>query len=374
MKIGITCYPTYGGSGVVATELGKELAERGNEVHFISYALPYRLNTISSHLYFHEVEVLKYPLFEYPPYSLSLASKMAEVINFQKLDIMHVHYAIPHATSAYLARQMMVTNPFKFVTTLHGTDITLLGSDPSFFTITKFSIEQSSGITAVSEFLKNKTKEVFKIEKDIEVIPNFVPFKLDNIKFDKKLRRSFADDDEYIITHISNFRPLKRITDIIPIAKKLSKKLKIKILMVGDGPERYLAEEQCRKENLCPQVLFLGKQENISELLSISNLTLIPSSSESFGLVALESMACGIPCISTNVGGLPEVNRNGETGITVDVGDIDGFADAILNILSDKELAHKMGENGKEIARTMFSTEVIIPKYVQYYEKILSEK
>jgi N-acetyl-alpha-D-glucosaminyl L-malate synthase BshA len=216
--------------------------------------------------------------------------------------------------------------------------------------------------------------EVFNIRKDIEVIPNFVPFKLDNIRFDNKLRRSFADDDEFIITHISNFRPLKRITDIIPIAKKLSKKIKFKILMVGDGPERYLAEEQCRKENLCPQVLFLGKQENISELLSISSLTLIPSSSESFGLVALESMACGIPCISTNAGGLPEVNRNGETGITIDVGDIDGFAEAILNILSDKELAQKMGENGKEIARALFSAEIIIPKYVQYYEKILSEK
>jgi N-acetyl-alpha-D-glucosaminyl L-malate synthase BshA len=374
MKIGITCYPTYGGSGVVATELGKELAKRGNEVHFIAYALPYRLSTVSPQLFFHEVEVLKYPLFEYPPYSLSLASKMAEVINFQKLDIMHVHYAIPHATSAYLARQMMDTNPFKFVTTLHGTDITLLGSDPSFFKITKFSIEQSSGITAVSKFLKDKTMEVFNIGKDIEVIPNFVPFKFDNIKFDKKIRRCFADDDEYIITHISNFRPLKRITDIIPIAKKLSKKIKIKVLMVGDGPERYLAEEQCRKENLCPQVLFLGKQENISELLSISNLSLIPSASESFGLVALESMACGIPCISTNAGGLPEVNRNGETGITVDVGDIDGFADAILNILSDKELAKRMGKNGREIARTLYSAEVIVPKYIQYYEKILSEK
>jgi N-acetyl-alpha-D-glucosaminyl L-malate synthase BshA len=216
--------------------------------------------------------------------------------------------------------------------------------------------------------------EVFNIGKDIEVIPNFVPFKFDNIKFDKKIRRCFADDDEYIITHISNFRPLKRITDIIPIAKKLSKKIKIKVLMVGDGPERYLAEEQCRKENLCPQVLFLGKQENISELLSISNLSLIPSASESFGLVALESMACGIPCISTNAGGLPEVNRNGETGITVDVGDIDGFADAILNILSDKELAKRMGKNGREIARTLYSAEVIIPKYIQYYEKILSEK
>ncbi len=374
MKIGITCYPTYGGSGVVATELGKDLAKRGHEVHFIAYALPYRLSTVSPQLFFHEVEVLKYPLFEYPPYSLSLASKMAEVINFQKLDIMHVHYAIPHATSAYLARQMMDTNPFKFVTTLHGTDITLLGSDPSFFKITRFSIEQSSGITAVSKFLKDKTMEVFNIGKDIEVIPNFVPFKFDNIKFDKKIRRCFANDDEYIITHISNFRPLKRITDIIPIVKKISKKLKIKILMVGDGPERYLAEEQCRKENLCPQVLFLGKQENISELLSISDLSLIPSASESFGLVALESMACGTPCISTNAGGLPEVNRNGETGITVDVGDIDGFADAILNILSDKERAKKMGKNGREIARTFYSAEVIIPKYIHYYEKILSEK
>lgn len=373
MKIGITCYPTYGGSGVVATELGKKLAEQGNEVHFISYALPYRLQSFSSQLYFHEVEVLHYPLFEYPPYSLSLASKMAEVIEFQKLDIMHVHYAIPHATSAYLARQMLKDINLKFITTLHGTDITLLGSDPSFFKITKFSIEESSGVTAVSEFLKEKTIEVFNPDKHIEVIPNFVPFGTDQIKPDKNIRSCFAEDDERILIHISNFRPLKRVIDIVPILKILTKNFKIKMLMVGDGPDRYKAEEQCREENLCDRVLFLGKQDNIAELLSISDVALIPSASESFGLVALEAMACGIPCVSTNAGGLPEVNQNGTTGYTIDIGDIDGFAKAITEILSDRALAKRMGESGKELATTVFSSEVIVPKYLRYYEKILSE-
>lgn len=373
MKIGITCYPTYGGSGVVATELGKQLAEMGNEVHFISYALPYRLNSFSSQLYFHEVEVLQYPLFEYPPYSLSLASKMAEIIEFQKLDIMHVHYAIPHATSAYLAKQMLEHIELKFVTTLHGTDITLLGSDPSFFKITKFSIEESTGVTAVSQFLRKKTIEVFNSDKPIEVIPNFVPFDMDQIKPDKNIRGCFAEEDERILIHISNFRPLKRVTDIVPILKGLEKKFKIKMLMVGDGPDRYKAEEQCRKENLCDRVLFLGKQDNISELLSISDVAIIPSESESFGLVALEAMACGTPCVSTNAGGLPEVNQHGDTGFTVNVGDIDGFVQSITEILSDKQLAKKMGQKGIELATSVFSSDIIIPKYLNYYEKILSE-
>ena len=373
MKIGITCYPTYGGSGVVATELGKKLAEMGNEVHFISYALPYRLNSFSSQLFYHEVEVLHYPLFEYPPYSLSLASKMAEVIESQDLDIMHVHYAIPHATSAYLAKQMIPNRDLKYVTTLHGTDITLLGSDPSFFKITKFSIENSSGITAVSKFLRDKTIEVFDTKKEIEVIHNFVPFDMQNLEINPELRRCYANDDEYIITHISNFRPLKRVTDIVPILKKINDNLKVKILMVGDGPERYKTEEQCRTEQLCHKVVFLGKQENISELLSISDVVLIPSASESFGLVALEAMACGIPCVSTNAGGLPEVNINGKTGFTREVGDIEGLAQALNTILSDRELAEKMGKNGKDRALNKFSAEIIIPKYIQYYEKILSE-
>jgi N-acetyl-alpha-D-glucosaminyl L-malate synthase BshA len=371
MKIGITCYPTYGGSGVVATELGKMLADMGNEVHFISYALPYRLNSFSSQLFYHEVDVLQYPLFEYPPYSLSLASKMADVIEYQNLDIMHVHYAIPHATSAYLAKQLMPKKDLKYVTTLHGTDITLLGGDPSFYKITKFSIEESSGITAVSEFLRNKTIEVFNTEKEIEVIPNFVPFDIKKIENKPELRQCYANDDEFIITHISNFRSLKRVTDIVPIIKKVLKKHKVKMLMVGDGPERFKTEEQCRQENICENVFFLGKQENISDLLSISNTVLIPSASESFGLVALEALACGIPCVSTNAGGLPEVNQNGITGFTKEVGDIEGLADAISTILSDQNLAKKMGIAGKEIALNNFSAEKIIPKYLQFYEKIL---
>jgi N-acetyl-alpha-D-glucosaminyl L-malate synthase BshA len=373
MKIGITCYPTYGGSGVVATELGKRLAEMGHEIHFVSYALPYRLNTFTTQVYFHEVEVANYPLFEYPPYSLALASKMAEVIEFQQLDIMHVHYAIPHATSAYLARQMMAEKKFKYITTLHGTDITLLGSDPSFFKITKFSIEQSSGVTAVSRFLRDKTIEVFAPRNEIEIIPNFVPFDIDKIKINKELRRCFAGDDEKIIIHISNFRPVKRITDIIPIAKKLSKNFKIKVLMVGDGPERYKAEEQCRNEHLCDKVFFLGKQENIIELLAMSDISLIPSETESFGLVALEAMACGVPCVSTNAGGLPEVNINGESGYTVNVGDLNGFCEAISTILANKKLARRMGQQGRAIAAESFSAEKIIPKYLDYYKKILSE-
>lgn len=372
MKIGITCYPTYGGSGVVATELGKMLAEMGNEVHFISYALPYRLNSFSSQLFYHEVKVLQYPLFEYPPYSLSLASKMAEVIDYQNLDIMHVHYAIPHATSAYLAKQMMPKKNLKYVTTLHGTDITLLGSDPSFYKITKFSIEESSGITAVSHFLREKTIEVFKTKNNIEVIPNFVPFDINQIEHKPDVRESLAKDNEFVVTHISNFRPLKRVTDIVPILKKvIDKNIKIKMLMVGDGPERYKMEEQCRSENLCDSVLFLGKQENISDLLSISDAVLIPSETESFGLVALEALACGVPCVSTNVGGLPEVNQNGVTGFTNDVGDISGMAQSLITILTDRDLSKKMGNAGKDRASNNFSAEIIVPKYIQYYEKIL---
>jgi N-acetyl-alpha-D-glucosaminyl L-malate synthase BshA len=371
MKIGITCYPTYGGSGVVATELGKILADMGNEVHFISYALPYRLNSFSSQLFYHEVEVLQYPLFEYPPYSLSLASKMAEVIEYQNLDIMHVHYAIPHAASAYLAKQMLPKSDLKYVTTLHGTDITLLGGDPSFFKITKFSIEESSGITAVSKFLRDKTYDVFDTSCEIEVIPNFVPFDITKIKNKPELRECFAKNDEYIITHISNFRPLKRVTDIVPILKKVIGDFKVKMLMVGDGPERSKMEEQCRSERLCDNVIFMGKQENISDILSITDIVLIPSETESFGLVALESLACGIPCVSTNAGGLPEVNRNGETGFTRDVGDIGGLAEAILTILSDRELAKKMGKTGRQIALNNFAADIIVPKYIEYYEKVL---
>jgi len=372
MKIGITCYPTYGGSGVVATELGKRLAEICHEVHFISYALPYRLSTFTSNIFFHEVDILHYPLFEYPPYSLSLAAKMVEVIEYHELDLLHVHYAIPHATSAYLARQMLQGKNFKFITTLHGTDITLLGSDPSFYKITKFSIEQSSGITAVSDFLKIETEKVFNINKEIEIIPNFIPFKIIWPEKKAELRKNFAQDDEAIITHISNFRPLKRVTDIIPIIKRVLPHKKVKVLMVGDGPDRYTAEEQCRNEGICDHFIFLGKQENIREILAITDISLFPSSSESFGLASLESMAYGIPVITSNAGGFVEVNQHGITGYTINVGDVDAFADAIINLLSDKQLLERMGKNGAQLAQDKFSAEKIVPMYVNYYEKILS--
>jgi len=371
MKIGITCYPTYGGSGVVATELGKKLAELGHEIHFISYALPYRLQAFTTNIFFHEVEVLHYPLFEYPPYSLSLASKMAEIIEYQNLDLLHVHYAIPHATSAFLARQLLESRDIKVITTLHGTDITLLGSDPSFFKITKFSIEQSDGVTAVSKFLQKETKDVFDIRKHIEVIPNFIPIEISTPINRNELRQRFAGPDEKIITHISNFRPLKRISDIVPIAERVLKKHKIKVLMVGDGPERFHAEEQARKANICDRVVFLGKQENIKEILSITDIALFPSASESFGLAALESMAFGIPVVSSNAGGLTEVNQNGLTGYTLRIGDIQAFVDSLNDILDDPQKAHTMGRAAQKFARDHYAPEIVIPHYLRYYESII---
>lgn len=372
MKIGITCYPTYGGSGVVATELGKKLAASGHEVHFISYALPYRLNEFTSNIYFHEVEVLKYPLFEYPPYSLSLASKMAEVIEYQKLDLLHVHYAIPHATSAYLAKQLINNDSFKIITTLHGTDITLLGSDPSFFKITKFSIEQSDGITAVSKFLKNETQTVFNVHNNIKVIPNFIPLNLGEPEKLPEIRKRFALDDEYIVSHISNFRPLKRVTDIISIIEKVLENNKVKLLMIGDGPERFKAEELCRKKGLCEKIFFLGKQENIHDLLCITDLFILPSETESFGLAVLEAMAFGIPCVTSNAGGLMELNKDGITGNTLPIGDIDGFAKAINRLLNDEDLLIKFGKNAKEFAESNFACSKIVPKYIKFYESVLN--
>jgi N-acetyl-alpha-D-glucosaminyl L-malate synthase BshA len=374
MKIGITCYPTYGGSGVVATELGKKLANLGNEVHFISYALPYRLNEFTTNIFFHEVEVLKYPLFEYPPYSLSLASKMAEIIAYQKLDLLHVHYAIPHATSAYLAKQLIQNDSFKIITTLHGTDITLLGNDPSFFKITKFSIEKSDGVTAVSEFLKSETHNVFNIKNPIQVIPNFIPLNLGEPEKLPDVRKRFADEDEYIISHISNFRPLKRVTDIIPIIKNVLKKEKVKVLMIGDGPERYKAEELSRQQNLSDKIYFLGKQENIHDLLCITDLFLLPSETESFGLAVLEAMAFGIPCITSNAGGLVELNLDSHTGFTLPVGDIEAFADSILKLLFDEKLYHTMGKNAKDFAVNNFACSKIVPEYINFYNSVLNEK
>jgi N-acetyl-alpha-D-glucosaminyl L-malate synthase BshA len=373
MKIGITCYPTYGGSGVVATELGIKLAEIGHEVHFISYALPYRLRGFTSNIFFHEVEVVRYPLFEYPPYSLSLATTMAEVIEHQQLDLLHVHYAIPHATSAFLAKQMLGDSSIRIITTLHGTDITLIGSDPSFLPITRFSIDQSNGVTAVSDFLRAETEKVFGITKPIEVIPNFVPFKILERVPDLMVRRRFAQDNELLLTHISNFRPLKRVHEIVEVVKNFKDKHKLKVLMVGDGPERYRVEEECRRENLCDRVIFLGKQEEIQQILSISDIFILPSETESFGLAALEAMAFSVPCITSNAGGLPEVNIHGQTGFTIEVGDIAGYTAALEELVNNDELRLKMGNNAHEVAQGNFSFQRIIPQYVDYYKRILSE-
>ena len=373
MKIGITCYPTYGGSGVVATELGMKLATMGHKVHFISYALPYRLSNFTTNVFFHEVDVLQYPLFEYPPYSLSLAHKMAEVIEFEELDILHVHYAIPHATSAHLAKQIIEQKDFKFVTTLHGTDITLIGSDPSYLKIVKFSIEKSDGVTAVSKYLADKTYETFKVKNEIEVIPNFVPDKFLELNF-KERDYCFKRNNEIILTHISNFRPLKRVNDLVFVVEKLVKKnYNVRLLMVGDGPDRARMEMLCREQGMSNHITFLGKQENVETVLSSTDIFLLPSAEESFGLAVLEALACGVPCITTNAGGLKEVNIHGETGFTVDVGDIDAFAHYIETIVADRKLAKRLSANAREMAQSKFASDKIVPHYLDYYNKILSK-
>ena len=373
MKIGITCYPTYGGSGVVATELGMKLATMGHEIHFIAYALPYRLSNFTTKVFFHEVDVLQYPLFEYPPYSLSLAHKMAEVIEFEKLDILHVHYAIPHATSAFLAKQILEDKGFKFVTTLHGTDITLIGSDPSYLKIVKFSIEKSDGVTAVSKYLAEETYKIFNVSNHIEVIPNFVPDKFLELSAEKRELPYFRQNDEIILTHISNFRPLKRVMDLVYVVERLVRKNhKIRLLMVGDGPDRSKMEQLCRDKDLCDYITFLGKQENVEDVLACTDIFVLPSAEESFGLALLEAMACGVPCVSTNAGGLPEVNIDGETGFTVDVGDTEAFAERIELLIKDKETRKRLSKNARELAETKYNSNRIVPYYIDYYKKVLS--
>jgi len=371
MKIGITCYPTYGGSGVVATELGMKLATMGHSVHFIAYALPYRLSNFTGNVFFHEVDVLRYPLFEYPPYSLSLAHKMAEVIEFEKLDILHVHYAIPHATSAFLAKEIIEDKNFKFITTLHGTDITLIGADPSYKKMVEFSIEKSDGVTAVSQYLTDKTYDTFNIKKEIVTIPNFVPDKFLEINTALNKSSCFRKNDEFILTHISNFRPVKRVMDLVYVMEKLVPKYNVRLLMVGDGPDRSRMELLCREKGLCDKITFLGKQENVEDVLVRSDLFLLPSAEESFGLVILEAFACGVPCITSNVGGIPEVNVNNETGYTVDPGDINAFAERIEILIKDRDLYKNFSKNAFDMARNKFNSDSIVPKYVDYYNKIL---
>src|SRR5262245_41306621 len=348
MKIGITCYPTYGGSGVVATELGKELASRDHDVHFISYALPIRL-TMTYHVYFHEVEVLTYPLFEYPPYDLVLATKMAEVMTRFELDILHVHYAIPHSISAYLAKKM-TDRVVPFVTTLHGTDITLVGNDRSYLPITRFGIEQSDAVTAVSHYLKQRTVDEFQIRRAITVIPNFVNCDVYSRSTDHSLRQRFAKDNEAIFIHISNFRPVKRIDDVIAVFASVRRECPAKLLLVGDGPDRPKAEWLAQNQGVSQDVLFLGKQSDMAPFLSVADVLLLPSEIGYFGLVAVGAMACEVPVIATCLGGIPEVVEHEEDGFLFGVGDIKGMAEAGLKLVRNPQLRQEMGKAARQHA------------------------
>ena len=373
MKIGITCYPTYGGSGVIATELGKELALRGHEVHFISYALPFRLSGYIENIVFHEVEMSSYPLFEFPLYSLALASKMVEVADFEDLDLLHVHYAIPHATSAFLAKQMIKSKKdLKIITTLHGTDITLVGLEPSFLPLVKFSIEQSDGVTTVSRFLKEKTITNYSCEIPIDVIPNFIDSDLYKPDGKTTFRENIAPNGEKVLVHTSNFRPVKRVPDTIKILKKVIEDIPTKLILVGDGPDRSECERLCRQLDLCDQVKFLGKQEGLVEILNSADLFLIPSQSESFGLAALEAMACGLPVISSSVGGLPELISHNETGFIAEIGDVDRMAKYVVDLLNNDKKYKLFSKNARDRAVNKFDKSKIIPIYEKHYQTILN--
>ena len=373
MKIGIVCYPTFGGSGVLATELGMALSAKGHEVHFISYKQPVRLN-FHPNIYYHEVAVTNYPLFDFPPYETALTSAMVNVIMNHQLDLLHVHYAIPHASAAYFARQILKKQgrDIPYITTLHGTDITLVGKDQTYAPVVTFSINESDAITAVSENLREETFRSFSIEKEIQVIPNFVDTHRFHQTDKEHFKKMLAPNGERILAHVSNFRKVKRVEDVIHVFKKVHEKIPSKLLMIGDGPERQHAEEMCRHSDICDDVRFLGKQEQMDEILSISDLFILPSQYESFGLSALEAMACRVPVISTNVGGLPEINVNGETGYLSDVGDIDDMATHALHILGDD----KVLETFKDAAfahASKFEKQNVIPIYEQLYNDVLKE-
>ncbi|MEL6560627.1 MAG: N-acetyl-alpha-D-glucosaminyl L-malate synthase BshA [Bacteroidota bacterium] len=371
MKIGIVCYPTYGGSGVVATELGKALAKEGHEIHFITYSQPTRLDFFSENLYYHEVNIKSYPLFEYPPYELALASKMVDVTEHEKLDILHVHYAIPHASAAYMAKQILQTKniTIPFITTLHGTDITLVGKDPSYEPVVTFSINQSDGVTAVSADLKNDTVNLFDIKKEIEVIPNFID--LSRFKKQKKehFKKAICPNDEKLVVHTSNFRKVKRVEDVIEMFCKISKQIPVKLLLVGDGPERNRMEQLGREMCQCDDIRFLGKLEAVEEVLSVSDLFVMPSEKESFGLAALEAMACEVPVISSNAGGLPELNINGQSGYVCNIGDVDDMAAKALHILDDANL-NQFKKGALDRAKD-FEVSKILPQYEKMYNEVI---
>ena len=373
MRIGITCYPTYGGSGVVATELGQELAARGHDIHFISYAPPIRMNPNDPHIHFHEVEVASYPLFDHPPYTLALATKMLEVFEAESLDILHVHYAIPHSVSAMLARSMAAPRRLPFVTTLHGTDITLVGSNRSYLPITRFSIEQSDGVTAISDYLLKQTLKEFDIKRPIEVIPNFVNCDLYTRTPNEAQRAQWAPNGEPILMHLSNFRPVKCLTNVVEIFAIVRAKMPSKLVLIGDGPDRGAAEYLVRKKRLQKDVFFLGKQNAVYEKLSSADLFLLPSQLESFGLAALEAMACEVPVVATNVGGIPEVVQHAVDGYLVEPGDVKAAGAYAIEILSRADRGREMGHQARINAKSKFCANDVIPRYEQYYQRVLSE-
>lgn len=378
MKIGITCYPTYGGSGVVATELGIELAAKGHEIHFITYSQPFRLTGRERGILYHEVLVSNYPLFEYPPYDLALATRMAEVAEYYELDLLHVHYAIPHSVSALLARQMLAARGrhLPFVTTLHGTDITLVGLDRSYLPVTRFAIEESDGVTSISHYLREKTIQDFGVERQIEVIPNFVncDFYTPAPETREELRKRFAPNGEKLLLHLSNFRPVKRVLDAIEIFSRVVSRVPARLLLVGDGPDRGAAEWLAHSKGIHKDIDFLGKQDSVNELLPAADLLLMPSEMESFGLVALEGMACQVPTIGTKVGGVPELIDDGITGCLFPVGAVEKMADAAVDLLSSPARLEQMGKAARKTAQDRFCTTRIIPLYEKYYEEVLNTR
>lgn len=357
----------------MATEMGKELAARGHEIHFISYAVPIKLSSTTENIHFHEVEMLNYPLFEHPPYALALATKMQEVAILAELDLLHVHYAIPHSVSAYLAKEMLRPRQLPVITTLHGTDITLVGNDRSYLPITRFSIEKSDGVTAVSSYLRELTFREFEIKRPIEMIPNFVNCDLFRRSDNAQLKNKYAARGERILTHVSNFRPVKRVTDVVEIFDHVQARIPARLLMVGDGPDRSNAEWLVRSKHLGCKVVFLGKQDTIAEILSISDLMLLPSDNESFGLVALEAMACEVPVIASDVGGIPEVVHDEVHGFLSPPRDVESMAQKAVAILSDESRYRTMGLNARKFAKANFCSTRIIPRYEQYYERIINE-
>lgn len=369
MKIGISCYPTLGGSGVVATELAMALAAAGDEVHVISYAMPSRLELIDPRLSFHEVVVPHYPLFEYPPYSLALATKMVEVATYQKLDLLHVHYAVPNAVSAVLARDIVGNDGFKVVTTLHGTDITLVGNDPNYLATTRYGIERSDAVTAVSQALRRQTEEIIGVSRPIEVIPNFI----EPERYDQAHRpgaRRWAKGDEALLVHVSNFRPVKRVLDVVKIFERVAETVDARLLLVGDGPDRAQIEQYCRQQGNCDRIVFVGNMAAIEEVLVGADLFLLPSETESFGLAALEAMSCKVPVIATAVGGLPEVVKEGVTGFLRPVGDVEGMAAAALELLTDPQRLRQFGEAAREDAVGRFSEDAVVARYRDLYRRV----